>query len=503
MKAARPPPWRCSAFGEGKSDLFDLRRRELAAGATADKAMLASRTIAERFAEEVNAIVAAAEVANREAVVASDGAIAWGKTLLLIFAGLSLAAAAGIAWFYVGRFVVGRLAILGSAMRAIAGGQLDTPIPSGGSDEIADMAAALVVFRDTAARGQGRQRAHRRGARQGLRPAAGRTPAARREPRNDGQECRRRRLELRRQRCTPTAESMTVTAEQTSRQSAAVAAASEEASTNVQTVASAAEQLSSSIVEIGRQVEQSANMARRAVEEADSTNASVQSLAEAALRIGEVVKLINAIASQTNLLALNATIEAARAGEAGKGFAVVASEVKTLAKQTAKATEEIASQVVRDPGRHQGIGRRHPEDRQEHRRDRRDRHDHRRRGRGAARGDAGNRAQRPAGGARHQRRLAEHRRRLRRGEGNRAGGRAGAADLRRAVGPVRSAPDRGRQVRRQDPRGLERLDDHQDDDGDHDHGRDLVDDAVEPRRSPVAVCGEILAPARHQMVQHR
>ena len=143
-----------------------------------------------------------------------------------------------------------------------------------------------------------------------------------------------------------TAASMTKTAEATSRQSTAVAAAAEQASTNVQTVASAAEELSSSITEISRQVSQSAQIAGQAVDEAGRTNQAVQGLADAAARIGDVVKLINDIAGQTNLLALNATIEAARAGDAGKGFAVVASEVKSLATQTAKATEDIAAQIA-------------------------------------------------------------------------------------------------------------------------------------------------------------
>ena len=142
-----------------------------------------------------------------------------------------------------------------------------------------------------------------------------------------------------------TAKEMAATAEKTQRQSTAVATASEQASTHVQTVASAAEELSSSVAEISRQVAQSTKITARAVEEVNRTNVSVQSLAEAAQKIGDVVKLINDIAGQTNLLALNATIEAARAGEAGKGFAVVASEVKSLATQTAKATEDIAGQV--------------------------------------------------------------------------------------------------------------------------------------------------------------
>lgn len=142
-----------------------------------------------------------------------------------------------------------------------------------------------------------------------------------------------------------TAESLSATAEETARQSQSVASASEQTTNNVNTVAAAAEEMANSIEEIGRQVEQSANIASRAVQEANSTDTSVSGLASAAQKIGEVVELISDIANQTNLLALNATIEAARAGDAGKGFAVVASEVKSLANQTAKATEDIAAQI--------------------------------------------------------------------------------------------------------------------------------------------------------------
>jgi methyl-accepting chemotaxis protein len=138
---------------------------------------------------------------------------------------------------------------------------------------------------------------------------------------------------------------MTSIAERTAHQAQAVSAATEEASSNVQTVASAGEELSASIQEISRQLSQATQITGEAVTMAGQTDDQVQGLVKAVEKIGDVVRLISDIAGQTNLLALNATIEAARAGEAGKGFAVVASEVKSLATQTAKATEEITGQI--------------------------------------------------------------------------------------------------------------------------------------------------------------
>jgi methyl-accepting chemotaxis protein len=138
---------------------------------------------------------------------------------------------------------------------------------------------------------------------------------------------------------------LTRTAETTQSLSSQVAGASEEASTNMQSVASATEELSASVDEIGRRVKESSQIAEAAVRQAEQTDGRIGKLSRAAQEIGDVVKLITAIAEQTNLLALNATIEAARAGDAGRGFAVVASEVKSLASQTAKATDEISNHI--------------------------------------------------------------------------------------------------------------------------------------------------------------
>jgi methyl-accepting chemotaxis protein len=133
---------------------------------------------------------------------------------------------------------------------------------------------------------------------------------------------------------------------QTSQRAESAVHASNEASTNVATAATAADEMASSIGEISRQLVRTTDAVRFAVGEAEATNTGIKGLADAAQKIGDVVELIRTIAGQTNLLALNATIEAARAGESGRGFAVVASEVKSLAVQTAKATEEISGQIL-------------------------------------------------------------------------------------------------------------------------------------------------------------
>lgn len=242
------------------------------------------------------------------------------------------------------RSITKPLTTIAAAMEKLAGGDLDVRVTSmWRRDEVGTLANALQVFKDKLIEARALDAAQEE---------ARRAKEIRDEKRDSlsrafeaNAESLAQALAKAAAGMAATARSMSATAEETNQKTVTVVAAAEQASLNVHTVASAAEELYSSIEEIGRHVTKSSDIASRAVEDARRTDGTVQRLAEMAQKIGEVVDLIKNIADQTNLLALNATIEAARAGDAGKGFAVVASEVKSLANQTAKATEDITDQI--------------------------------------------------------------------------------------------------------------------------------------------------------------
>lgn len=269
------------------------------------------------------------------------------NALLVNFAllALGLAIASGAAWIVLRR-VTRPLTDIAGTTKQLAAGDLDIEVRGvGRGDEIGSVARALATLRDQSRRARA------------LEAEAVATRERTEEERRAAQHAMAEELERAvggvavtlagaATELQASVDGLAATAGRTAEQATAAAAGATQASANVQTVAASAEEMAASISEITRQVAEAASVARRASEEARATDGTVRSLAEGAQRIGEVVRLIGNIAGQTNLLALNATIEAARAGEAGKGFAVVASEVKTLASQTAKATEEIGRQIA-------------------------------------------------------------------------------------------------------------------------------------------------------------
>jgi methyl-accepting chemotaxis protein len=275
----------------------------------------------------------------------SDTTIGETERLILMLAGGGFLLGAALAML-LGKGISRPMTTMCSAMRELAAGNFDVVLPGlGRKDELGEMASAVEEFKVQAV-------------------AKAERDAATQEAQNKASSAARRAELIRfaddfeaavgaivsnvsasAVQLESAAGTLTRTAETTQSLSSQVAGASEEASSNMQSVASATEELSASVDEIGRRVKESSQIAEAAVRQAEQTDGRIGKLSRAAQEIGDVVKLITAIAEQTNLLALNATIEAARAGDAGRGFAVVASEVKSLASQTAKATDEISNHI--------------------------------------------------------------------------------------------------------------------------------------------------------------
>jgi methyl-accepting chemotaxis protein len=349
---ARLRPAFAEALANAKRIYFDpnynaFREKTLATLIAGQKPQMTADQWGQYVVPKLGAMLAVAEgaldAARAQATDDRNGAarqLATAGSLLLLMIAMVVASLVLVA----GR-VIRPLQAIRDAMLKLAQGEVAITIPGAGrTDEIGQMADAIQIFKDT------RVAADKLAAAQAAEQEVKERRTVQVDTLTGAFEAKAGDLVGQLAHAAgdlqATATSLSHTAGQTTQQAASVAAAAEQASVNVQTVATASEELAHSITEISRQVAQSEQIATRAKEDAQRTDVVVRALAEGAQKVGEVVSLINNIAAQTNLLALNATIEAARAGDAGKGFAVVASEVKSLATQTAKATDDIARQIT-------------------------------------------------------------------------------------------------------------------------------------------------------------
>ncbi|MFL5000793.1 MAG: methyl-accepting chemotaxis protein, partial [Xanthobacteraceae bacterium] len=303
----------------------------------------ANRSIRMALNKDLEALAAVYDARTKRIYLELQERLYWFMWLLTGLAVVAVALAV-VGTVIIRRAVARPLTEITRVTEAVAGGTSTVSIPYGERhDEIGALARSIAVFQETMQRNVELNRVvSEEGMARGRRQEEVAAEIAR-----FGNDIERTVTDLvtSAERMLGASANLADAADGASNRTASAAMASGEASANVRDIASAAEELAASVEEINRQVAQSSTIAGKAVGEAERTNVEIKALDDAAKRIGDVVKLITAIAEQTNLLALNATIEAARAGEAGRGFAVVASEVKALAGQTAKATDEISTHI--------------------------------------------------------------------------------------------------------------------------------------------------------------
>jgi len=328
----------------GDKGIVAQRAAELKSEQDAQQVFAAALVQASQLKDAVETLIGRQGVIARTLSARAVAEMKFSRIVLTVLSVVALAGAGLIAWLYVGRSIVGRLAALSGAMRRIADGESGVTVAVGGRDEIAGMAQALLVFRQAMADVTAARQADAEHAR---------TSELRRQQLETATQNFEREvnaivlaLDGASKTMDECAQIMAEAASHNQIQANATAAASEEATANVSNVAMAAEEIAQSVEQISTQARASAEIARHTSGETKSIISAVERLAATVGQINSVSNLIRDVAAQTNLLALNATIEAARAGAAGRGFAVVAQEVKTLAAQTEKSTGDITKQIA-------------------------------------------------------------------------------------------------------------------------------------------------------------